>query len=113
MARGVDARCVVVPSITGQHARLLSRNDFLLPVLAMATDEQVVRRMLLYRGVVPYTVDVIPEGEELVRHANREVLARNWASPGESIIVVSGAPGHGNAGVQIVVHQVEAENGAG
>ncbi|HJO22734.1 MAG TPA: pyruvate kinase [Myxococcota bacterium] len=88
-ARSVDARCVVIPSSTGQYARLISRNDFLLPVLALASDPQIIRRMLLYRGVTPVQSDQIPEHEALVERAEQEVLTRGWAKAGEYVLIVA------------------------
>lgn len=112
-ARAVEARCVVVPSSTGQYARMISRNDFLLPVLALASDPRVIRRMLLYRGVTPVQSDDIPVGDALVQRADREVQERGWATAGEYILVVAGEIWRGDhAGAGILVHRVGAD-GAG
>ena len=108
-ARSVDARCVVVPSSTGQYARLISRNDFLLPVLALASDPKVIRRMLLYRGVTPVQSDEIPKDDALVKRAEQEVLARGWAKAGEYVLVVAGEFWSGDdAGARILVHRVRS-----
>ncbi|MEE2678411.1 MAG: pyruvate kinase [Myxococcota bacterium] len=113
-ARSAKARCVVVPSSTGHYARMISRNDFLLPVLALAADPRTIRRMLLYRGVTPVQSDEIPTGEALVQRADREVQARGWAGPGDCILVVAGDVWRGDeAGAGILVHRVgERRTGA-
>jgi len=108
-AHSVDARCVIVPSTTGQYARLISRNDFLLPVLALASDPRIARRMLLYRGVTPIQSDEIPEDEALVKRAEQEVLARGWAGVGDYVLVVVGEIANGDdAGTRILVHRLNA-----
>ena len=108
-AHSVDARCVVVPSTTGQYARLISRNDFLLPVLALASDPRTARRMLLYRGVTPVQSDEIPRDEALVERAEKEVLARGWAEVGDYVLVVVGEIASGDdAGTRILVHRINA-----
>ncbi len=109
-ALAADARCIVVPSSSGIHARHLSRNEFHLPVLAMADDARVVRRMLLLRGVTPVLVSAMPSAEELVDHATDAVRGQGWAEPGE-VIVIMMRDEHVGTGVRMIVHRMEDEAG--
>ena len=109
-ALAADARCIVVPSSSGTHARHLSRNEFHLPVLAMADDARVVRRMLLLRGVTPVLVSAMPSAEELVDHATDAVRGQGWAEPGE-VIVIMMRDEHVGTGVRMIVHRMEDEAG--
>jgi pyruvate kinase len=108
VARMMKARCIVVPSNRGVHAQALSRNDFQLPVLALAEDCKTIRRMLLYRGVTPVQVEPMPIGRDLVYRAEQEVTARGWAEPGQHVVVLSSEPVDG-AGVKIIVHCIGEE----
>ena len=80
-----------------------------LPVLALASDPKVIRRMLLYRGVTPVQSDEIPKDDALVKRAEQEVLARGWAKAGEYVLVVAGEIWSGDdAGARILVHRVRS-----
>ena len=106
MARDHAVRCIVVPSSSGRRARLLSRNNFLLPVLALSPHEQVVRRMLLYRGVTPVKVERMPAAEDMIETAERLVRARGWADDGDSILVMADEPGPDGTEPDPVVHRL-------
>ncbi len=109
MARESNVRCIVVPSSSGRRARLLSRNNFLLPVLALSPEERVVRRMLLYRGVTPVQVDSMPAAEDMVETAERLVRDRGWAVDGDSILVMADEPGPDGSEPDPVVHRLGSE----
>ena len=109
LARESGVHCIVVPSSSGRRARLLSRNSFLLPVLAMSPSEQVVRRMLLYRGVTPVQVDTMPSAGNMVETAERLVRERGWAVDGDLILVMADEPGPDGNEPDPVVHRLGGE----
>ncbi|MDG2201302.1 MAG: pyruvate kinase [Phycisphaerales bacterium] len=109
-ALSANARCIVVPSSSGLHARHLSRNEFQLPVLALADDPRAVRRMLLLRGVTPVQVDALPDPAHLVERAESEVLALGWAEAGEMIIIVA-RDDLVDSGARMIVHRMCGEAG--
>ncbi len=104
-----NARCIIVRSHTGGWARRLSRNNVLLPVLALTDDERIVRRMLLYRGVTPVYIEQLPDGPALWELAEREVRARRWADDGDHVVLVTGSPVRpGDASASVVVHRLDS-----
>ena len=104
-----QARCIIVRSHTGGWARRLSRNNVLIPVLALTDDERIVRRMLLYRGVTPVYVADLPDGPMLWELAEREVRERRWAEDGDHVVLVTGSPVRpGDASASVVVHRLDA-----
>ena len=104
-ALACDATCLVVPSRSGIHARHLSRNTFHLPVLSLAEDPRVVRRMLLLRGVTPVQVDRMPDRSSLVPMADALVRRHGWAEDGETIVVVA-RDDEVDSGARIIVHRM-------
>ena len=104
-ALACDASCLVVPSRSGVHARHLSRNTFHLPVLSLADDARVVRRMLLLRGVTPVQVERMPDRASLVSVADGLVRQHGWAKDGETIVVVA-RDDEVDSGARIIVHRI-------
>ena len=104
-----NARCIIVRSHTGGWARRLSRNNVLLPVLALTDDERIVRRMLMYRGVTPVYIETLPDGPDVLERAEREVRERRWAGDGDHVVLVTGSPVRsGDASASVVVHRLDA-----
>jgi pyruvate kinase len=104
-----NATCIIVRSHTGGWARRLSRNNVLLPVLALADDSRAVRRMLLYRGVTPVYVEELPDGPALWSLAEHEVRSRGWARDGDHVVLVTGTPVQsGDAAASVVVHRLDS-----
>ncbi len=104
-ALACDACCLVVPSRSGVHARHLSRNTFHLPVLSLADDPRVVRRMLLLRGVTPVLIPAMPDHASLLPSAESLVRAYGWAEDGEYIVVVA-RDEDVESGARIIVHRM-------
>jgi pyruvate kinase len=107
MVRDLDATLVVVWSQTGATARIFSKHRFPVPIVALSTDERVLRRMSLHFGVTPRQMTMPKTMPDLVEAVDELVLARKLAAPAERIVIVAGAamgtPGALNG---VVIHTV-------
>ncbi|MFC1738042.1 pyruvate kinase [Planctomycetota bacterium] len=88
--RGIDAKLVAVWSQTGSTARLLSKNHIDVPILALSSDKHACHQMCLYYGVIPRCKPIPASIEEFARIVDKLILGRNWARPGEKIVIVAG-----------------------
>jgi pyruvate kinase len=92
VAREVKARALVAFTETGSSARFVSKARPHVPIFAFSPNETTRRRLALYWGVVPLSIDPLRDADAMVERANAFVLANGLGSPGDKIVVVFGAP---------------------
>jgi len=83
---------VAVFSASGTTARLISKNRPPCPILALASDERIVRRCCLYYGVVPRLINCPEDSSELIGTAGAICKELGLAKSGDHIIVVAAQP---------------------
>jgi pyruvate kinase len=92
VAREVKARALIAFTETGSSARLVSKARPHVPIFAFSPNETTRRRLALFWGVVPLSIDPLRDADTMVERANAFVLANGLGSPGDKIVVVFGAP---------------------
>ncbi len=100
MAMDVNARCIVVCSITGTTARMVSRFRCPSPIIGMTTDPKVYRKLALSWAVTPLLVEKYPSMEVLFYQASRVAKQHMDLQKGDNIVItgghVTGQPGNTN-----------------
>jgi pyruvate kinase len=91
-ARSLHAKAVVVFTESGLTARLISQDRPEVPVLALTPWDETRRRMVLYWGVAPLVIQRRDTLEEMVHEMEGLLLAEGWVIPGDTLVIVSGAP---------------------
>jgi len=106
----LDACLVAVWTATGETVRLLARHRLPIPVVGLSYNERVCRRLNLLYGVIPLRVEPLSNPAEMARVLDARLLARQLASPGDAIVVVTSTrprtPGATNT---TLVHRVGDE----
>jgi pyruvate kinase len=87
---GLDA--LVVPTLSGRSARLVSANRPNVPILALSPGRETVRRCGLMWGVRAASMRRHEVTEELIADAARRVVELGWVSPGQRIGITAGLP---------------------
>jgi pyruvate kinase len=90
IAREVDADCVVVYTLSGTTAWILSELRLQRPVFALCPDPAVCRRLALAHGIIPVNVDYYGNTDDLLREGDRLLLTNGVVEPGDTIVVVGG-----------------------
>ena len=90
IAREVDADCVVVYTLSGTTAWILSELRLQRPVLALCPDPAVCRRLALAHGIVPINLDYYANTDDLLREGDRLLLQNGIVEPGDTVVVVGG-----------------------
>jgi len=90
LAKETDARAVAVWSDTGNTARLLSKTRLSMPVVGLAADERVCRRMAMYYGVLPVQLDRKRNIPAMLSDVDALLLDRDLVSTGDLIVVIDG-----------------------
>ena len=91
-AREMAAKLIVVFTLSGATARLLSHYRPSVPIIAFSPNQIVRRRLALLWGVVPRVLEPIQETEAMVRRVEEELLSRGLANKADRVVIVFGAP---------------------
>jgi pyruvate kinase len=94
IADRLGAACLVVPTLSGQTARMVSKHRPLCPILAASPSEKVRRRLLLYWGLVPVPVQKEAASEAMIQGAIGAVIREGFARPSAKVVVTAGLPVH-------------------
>jgi pyruvate kinase len=91
-ARQLDLAAIVVPTLSGRSARIVSAHRPLTPVYALSPDEETVRRCGLLWGVTAAHSTRVEVTEDLIDDAARRVVKLGWVKAGERIVITAGLP---------------------
>jgi pyruvate kinase len=93
--RAAEARstaCIVAYTTTGVTARRVARERPLHPVLAIAPDEKVARRLGLVWGLEPRVGTQARAVETMTDEAARMAASLGLAGPGDRVLIIAGPP---------------------
>ena len=116
-ASAVNAKAIVVPTISGNTARILSvfRPDE--PVLALTPDEHAERVMQLYWGVRTCIRPLFDEAESVIQNAMKAVTDSGMAGISDKVVLLAGLPLNSPNMVNtirvLIIGTVLARSGAG
>jgi pyruvate kinase len=91
-ARELDLAALIVPTLSGRSARLISANRPNVPIYALSPGKETVRRCGLMWGVVAGSMRRHEITEELIRDAVRRAVELGWVKPGERVGITAGLP---------------------
>jgi pyruvate kinase len=87
---GLDA--LVVPTLSGRSARLVSAHRPNVPIYALSPGRETVRRCNLMWGVQAASMRRHEVTEELIADAARRVVELGWCRPGQRVGITAGLP---------------------
>ena len=90
MAIDIDAKAIVVTSISGRTVRMVSRFRVPTPIIGMATNKAVWYKLALSWGVLPVMSEEFHSTEVLCYHALRAAKENLNLKPGDSVIMTGG-----------------------
>lgn len=97
MAIDVDAQAIVVCSVSGKTARLVSRFRCPVDIVGMTTDRKVWRKLALSWGVTPVLAEAYPTMDVMFYYAKNSAKKALSLRPGDNI-VLTGGPINGCSG---------------
>lgn len=97
MAIDVEAKGIVVCSISGKTARMVSRFRCPVDIIGMTTDERIWRRLALSWGVTPVLTDEFSSMDVMFYHAMASARKYLDVAKGDNI-VLTGGPMNGQTG---------------
>ena len=100
MAVDVEAKCIVVSSISGQTARMVSRFRSPCDIIGMTTNERVWRKLNMSWGVIPSLVEEFNSTEVVFYHAMAQAKKILNLKKGDAVVLtggqINGRPGNTN-----------------
>ena len=100
IAHELGARAIVCSTSSGFTPRMVAKYRPQVPIVALAHDEGVRRRLMLTWGVEPIASPPIRGTDEMITVASRLVVEAGLAEAGERVVITAGVPvgtpGHTN-----------------
>jgi len=91
-ARELHLAALVVPTLSGRSARLISAHRPSVPIFALSPGKETVRRCNLMWGVQAGPMRRHEITEELIADAARRVVELGWVKPGARVGITAGLP---------------------
>ncbi len=106
-ATQVGAKAIITLAGSGGSALLVSKCRPPIPTLSLSSSAAALRLMNLLRGTWPVSIPKDSEVETQLAHADRALLSRGWAEPGDVVVMVAAVPlGEGRETNTIRFHRV-------
>jgi pyruvate kinase len=91
-ARELRLAALIVPTLSGRSARLVSAHRPVVPIYALSPGKETVRRCGLMWGVRAASMRRHETTEALIADAARRVLELGWCEPGQRVGITAGLP---------------------
>ena len=91
-ARELGLAALVIPTLSGRSARLVSAHRPDVPIYALSPGRETVRRCGLMWGVTAASMKRLEVTEELINEAGRRVVELGWCKKGERVGITAGLP---------------------
>ena len=93
MAIDVNAKCIVVNSVSGLTARMVSRFRCPVDILGLTTNEKAWRKLNMSWGVLPVLTEEFESNEVMFYSALRQAKAAFRLTPGDNVVMTGGTIG--------------------
>jgi pyruvate kinase len=91
-ARELHLDALIVPTLSGRSARLVSAHRPTAPIYALSPGKETVRRCGLMWGVQAESMRRHETTEALIADAARRVIELGWCKPGQRVGITAGLP---------------------
>lgn len=90
MAIDVDAKCIIVNSLSGRTARMVSRFRCPVDIIGMTTSAKVWRKLNLSWGLTPVMCGMYDTMEEMFRNSVQEATDALGLDIGDNVVITGG-----------------------
>ena len=102
MALDLDAKAIVVCSISGKTAMLVSRFRTPVNIVGMTTDRKIWRRLAMSWGVTPVLAEEFPNMEVMFYFAKRATAEALNLNAGDNVIITGGPVSRGGGNTNTI-----------
>jgi pyruvate kinase len=107
IAQEIEARFIVVYTLSGATAQVMSKFRSRRTILALCPDPAVCRRMCLQHGILPRVLDYYDSTDDMLREGDRLLLDTHVVNAGDRVVVLGGTQQF--AGVSNMIQIREAQ----
>ncbi len=107
LAERLDAKLVVVASVSGETALCLSKNRHFVSTVGVSQSQRTLRRMCLYWGVIPLAGAPVGDTAALANHIAGWGTSAGLIGRGDRLVLIAGTGLAATAHNVIVVHELE------
>ena len=93
MAISVDAKCIVVNSMSGLTARMVSRFRCPVDIIGLTTNEQAWRKLNMSWGVLPVITERFESNDVMFYNAMKKAKEVLRLTPGDNVVMTGGKIG--------------------
>ncbi len=93
MAIDVGAKCIVVNSVSGMTARMVSRFRCAVDIIGLTTSEKVLRKLNLSWGVLPVLTERFESNDVMFYNALKQAKEVLRLAPGDNVVMTGGLIG--------------------
>lgn len=91
-ALDLDAKAIVTSTESGYTARMVSKYRPKAPIIAVTTNPQVIRRMMLIWGVIPVLGKEAANTDEMIEQAIDSSVNAGLVHVGDLVVITAGVP---------------------
>ncbi len=103
----LDAKAILVPTLSGNTARLLAHFHPVQPIIAATNSPKTIRRLRLVWGVYPIDTEVSDNSDDMISNAIKKARQKNYVENFDKVVIVAGVPIHSPIPVNLIkVHQI-------
>jgi pyruvate kinase len=106
IALDVDAKVILVFSLSGASVQLVSKFRPAQPVIGLTTEEGSLRRLALMWGTDGHRTAERDHSRDLIMAGERICLDEGYATTGDRVVIVSGIPGGLGGTNRVLVHRI-------
>lgn len=96
VAEQINAALIVVFSENGRQASVISKFRPKTKIVALSKKFDVLNRLNMYYGIIPYFMDTTPDEDDCIKKALVLLKEKELTKPGDLILLTSGEPGTGD-----------------
>jgi pyruvate kinase len=111
----LNAKAIIIPTVSGFTARMVSKYRPKVPIIAITLNENVLYSLYLLKGVIPVKGTPIKSTDEMFSLSIKHVLDKKMIQIGDLIILTAGVP-IGKSGstnlikIEIVTETIESKS---
>jgi pyruvate kinase len=106
LARDLQVKAFLIPTTSGNTARLIARYRPLQPIIAVSPDPQTVKMLCLAWGVYPSTTRGFKSTDEMVRVLQQKALESGLVKRGDLVVITAGLPLHQTGTTNMITAKV-------
>jgi pyruvate kinase len=88
----IDSKAIIVPSRTGNSARMISSFRPTCPIITITMEETTMRQLNMSWGIKPMVTEFISDQKELFEKVMGEAVKTELIKPGDLVILTAGIP---------------------